>query len=82
MAHQIHLDLDDDSAARLAALAARAHAEQDDLAVTLLAEALAELEHEPADMASVLDRIPGSWERMQLGREQTARGETIGLDEL
>jgi hypothetical protein len=82
MAHQIHLDLDDASAARLAALAERAHAEQDDLAVTLLSEALAEIEREPADMASVLDRIPGSWKRMQLGREQAGRGETVGPDEL
>jgi hypothetical protein len=64
MAHQIRLDLDDESAARLAALAERAHAQQDDLAVTLLAEALAELEREPAEVAAVLDRIPGSWERL------------------
>jgi hypothetical protein len=62
----------------LAALVARAHAEQDDLAVTLLAE----VEREPADITALLDRIPGSWERMELGREQSARGETIGLDEL
>jgi hypothetical protein len=82
MARQIHLDLDDESAARLAALAERAHAQQDDLAVTLLSEALAGLEREPTDIASVLDRVPGAWERMQLGREQTARGETVGLDEL
>ena len=82
MAHQIRLDLDDESAARLAALAERAHAQQDDVAVTLLAEALAEIEREPADMAPMLDRIPGAWERMQLGREQAGRGETVGLDEL
>lgn len=82
MAHQIHLDLDDESAARLAAVAARAHAGQDDLALALLSEALAELEREPADVVSVLDRIPGSWERVRLGREQAARGETVGLDEL
>jgi hypothetical protein len=82
MAHQIHLDLDDESAARLAALAERAHAQQDDLAVTLLSEALAGLEREPSDIASLLDRIPGSWERMQFGREQAGRGETVGLDEL
>jgi hypothetical protein len=82
MAHQIHLDLDDESAARLAALAERAHAQQDDLAVTLLSDALAELERAPTEIALVLDRIPGSWERMQLGREQAARGETVGLDEL
>jgi hypothetical protein len=82
MAHQIRLDLDDESAARLALLAERAHAEQDDLAVTLLSEALAEVAREPADVTALLDRIPGSWERMQLGREQAARGETIGLDEL
>lgn len=82
MAHQIHLDLDDESAARLAALAERAHAQQDDLAVTLLSEALAGLEREPSDIASLLDRIPDSWKRMQLGREQAGRGETVGLDEL
>lgn len=82
MAHQIRLDLDDASAARLAALAERAQAQQDDLAVTLLSEALAELERQPADIASVLDRVPGAWERTRLGREQAARGETVGLDEL
>jgi hypothetical protein len=82
MAHQIRLDLDDQSAARLATLAERAHAQQDDLAMTLLSEALAELEREPADVVAVLDRVPGAWERMQLGREQAARGETVGLDEL
>jgi len=82
MAHQLSLDLDDESAARLAALAERAHAQQDDLAVTLLSDALAELEREPAEVASVLDRVPGAWERMRLGREQAGRGETVGLDEL
>lgn len=82
MAHQLHLDLDDESAARLAALAERAHTQQDDLAVTLLSEALAELEREPADVVSVLDRVPGAWERMQLGRAQAGRGETVGLDAL
>jgi hypothetical protein len=82
MARQIRLELDDEAATRLAALAARAHAAQDDLAATLLSEALAEIERAPENMESVLDRIPGSWERMQLGREQARRGETIGLDEL
>ncbi len=82
MARQIRLGLGDESAARLAVLPQRAHAQQDDLAVTLLSEALADFEREPADMASVLDRIAGSWERMTLGREQAARGETVGLDEL
>lgn len=40
MAHQIHLTLDDETAAQLAALAERAHAQQDELAVTLLSNAL------------------------------------------
>lgn len=34
------------------------------------------------DIASVLDRIPGAWERMQLGREQAACGEAVELGEL
>jgi hypothetical protein len=82
MAHQIRLDLDDEAAARLAALAERAHAQQDDLAVTLLSEALEGIERDPVEITSVLDRVPGSWERMQLGREQARGGETVGLDEL
>jgi len=82
VAHQIHLNLDDEAAARLANLAERAHAEQDDLAVTLLSDALAEFERGPADMTDVLDRVPGSLERLQLGREQVGRDETVGLDEL
>ena len=50
--------------------------------MTLLSEALAELEWEPTEIASALDRVPGAWKRMQLGREQAGRGETVGLDEL
>jgi hypothetical protein len=69
-------------AARLATLAERAHAQQDDLADTLLSEALAELEREPADVVAVLDRVPHAGERMQVGREQAARGEMVGLGEL
>jgi hypothetical protein len=30
----------------------------------------------------VLDRLSGAWERMQLGREQAARGEVVELGEL
>lgn len=82
MAHQIRLDLDDQPAARLAALAERAHAQQDDLTVTLLSEVLAELEREPTEITAALDRVPGAWQRMQLGREHAGRGETVGLDEL
>ncbi len=33
-------------------------------------------------IASGLDRIPGAWERMQLGREHAARGEMVDLDAL
>jgi hypothetical protein len=36
------------------------HVQEDDLAMTLLSEALAELEREPADIASALDRVPGA----------------------
>jgi hypothetical protein len=50
--------------------------------VTLLSDALVELERDPADVASMLDRVPGAWERMQLGHEQAVRGKTVGLDEL
>lgn len=50
------------------------HPDRDDLLAAWLAW--------PHDITLVLDRIPGAWERMQLGREQAARGETVELGEL
>lgn len=82
MAQRIELTLDDAAAARLAALAERAHADKDALALTLLSETLDELEQTSADMTAVLDRIPGAAERLRLGREQAVRGETVELDDL
>jgi hypothetical protein len=35
-----------------------------------------------AEMAELLSRIPGAWERVDAGIEQARRGETIPLDQL
>jgi hypothetical protein len=34
------------------------------------------------EMAALLDRIPGAWERIEAGTEQARAGETIPLEEI
>jgi hypothetical protein len=35
-----------------------------------------------AEMAALIDRLPGAWERIEAGVQQARRGETIPLDDL
>jgi hypothetical protein len=35
-----------------------------------------------AEMSALLDRIPGAWESVEIGRRQADAGETIPLEEL
>ena len=79
--HRINVTLDDEHAAKLAALAERTHVQEGTLARSLLFNALDSADPDPSHIVALLDGIPGAWERAQEGREQAARGEGIPLDE-
>ncbi|HEY2766669.1 MAG TPA: hypothetical protein VGI76_00320 [Solirubrobacteraceae bacterium] len=81
-AHRLNVTLDPEHAARLARLAERTHVQEGTLARSLLATAIEEIDPDARNLTSVLDGIPGAYERARLGLEQAQAGETISLDEL
>lgn len=81
-ARHIDLALEPGYARKLAALAERAHVDEGQLAVSLLAGALDEADPDASRITEILDGIPGAWERAQQSIEQARRGETVPLSEL
>ncbi len=79
---RLNVTLDEIHAAKLRRLAERTHTQEGTLARSLLAHALDETDADPRHVADVLDRIPGAYERAELGRRQAQAGETTSLDEL
>jgi predicted transcriptional regulator len=74
--------LDDEHAARLHRLAERTYINPGTLARSLLSTALDQADPDPATVTSLLDSIPGAWERAQEGLADIAAGRVIPLDEL
>lgn len=81
-AHRLNVTLDPEHAARLARLAERTHVQEGTLARSLLAIALEEADPDARNVASLLDGIPGAYERASLGLERARDGDSIALDEL
>ena len=81
-ARHIDLALEPGYAHKLAAEAERAHVDEGQLAVSLLAGALDEADPDASRITEILDGIPGAWERAQQSIEQARRGETVPLSEL
>jgi hypothetical protein len=79
---RLNVTLDGEHAAKLARLAARTHTQEGTLARSLLSHALDEADPDARHVAELLERIPGAYERAQLGLEQARGGRTIPLDEL
>ncbi len=79
---RINVTLEPEYAHKLARLAERTHVQEGTLARSLLASALDHADPAPAHIATLLDGIPGAWERAQTGIAQAARGEGASLDEL
>jgi len=79
---RLNITLDPEQGAKLARLADRMHVQPGTLARSLLSSALEEADPEARNVVELLDRIPGAFERAQLGLEQARAGETIALDEL
>lgn len=74
--------LDDDHDERLTRMAERIAVDRNDLAGSLLTSVLDGAEVDGAELTSVLDAVPGAWERAELGRAQGAAGQTTPLDQL
>jgi hypothetical protein len=79
---RFNVQLDEEHAAKLRALAARTHVNPGTLARSLLATALDQVDPDPASIAALLDSIPGAFERAQKGLRQGRAGKGIALAKL
>jgi hypothetical protein len=79
---RLNVTLGPEHAARLRRLAERTHVQEGTLARSLLSMAIEDADPDPRDAASLLDGIPGAYERAQLGLTQAREGRTISLNEL
>ncbi len=81
-AHRLNVSLDAEHAARLTRLAERTHIQEGTLARSLLSNAIEDADPDARDIATLLDGIPGAYERVQLALDQGRRGETVPLEDL
>jgi hypothetical protein len=80
--HRLNVTLDAEHAARLSRLAERAHVQEGTLARSLLSMALEDSDPDARDIVTVLDGIPGAWERANAGSQPAQERDAISLDEL
>ena len=80
--HRLHITLDRERAAKLTRLAERVHVEEETLAPSLLSSALDRADPDARHIVSLLDGIPGAFERAELGRRQAQAGSSVALDDL
>ncbi|MHB8241832.1 MAG: hypothetical protein ACYDHN_07550 [Solirubrobacteraceae bacterium] len=80
--HRLNVTLDAEHAARLSRLAERTHVQEGTLARSLLSSAIDGADPDAGDIATLLDTIPGAYERAQAGLEQGRRDETVSLEDL
>jgi hypothetical protein len=74
---RLNITLDDVHAEKLARLATRMHLQPGTVARSLLSSAIDEADPDSRNVAELLDAIPGSFERAQLGLKQGGAGETV-----
>ena len=79
---RLNITLDDEPAEKLARLAERMHVQPGTIARSLLSSALDDADPDARNVVELLDGLPGSHERAQLGLKQATAGETVALDEL
>lgn len=79
---RLHVTLAPEHAAKLRALADRAHVQEGTLARSLLSSALDQADPDPTHATSLLDAVPGAFERMEESRAAADSGRTFHLDEL
>ncbi len=80
--NRFNVQLDDEHAARLHAIAERIYVQPGTLARSLLSSALDELDPDAPTIAAILDAIPGAWERAQEGLAGARAGRFVSLEDL
>ncbi len=80
--NRFNVQLDEEHALKLRALAARTHVNPGTLARSLLATALDSADPDAASIVAILDSIPGALDRAQEGSRQIRSGKGIPLSEL
>lgn len=81
-ANRFNVQLDDEHAAKLHAVAERVYVQPGTLARSLLSTALDQTDPDAASITEILDAIPGAWERAQVGLAAARSGRFVPLDEL
>ena len=81
-ANRFNVQLDDEHAAKLHALAARVYVQPGTIARSLLSSALDQAEPDAATITAILDSIPGAFERAHEGLAAARAGQFVPLDEL
>ena len=74
--------LDDEHAAKLHSLADRTYVNPGTIARSLLSSALDQADPDPANVAALLDAIPGAYESALEGRRALRAGRVVRLEDL
>ena len=80
--NRFNVQLDDEHAAKLHALAERVYVQPGTIARSLLSTALDQADPDATSITDILDAIPGAWERAQEGLAAARAGRFVPLDEL
>jgi len=79
---RLNLQLDDEHSKKLARVAGRLYLQPGTAGRSLLYTILDQIEPDVVTITSLLDAIPGAWERAQRGMADAAAGRTVDLSEL
>ena len=82
MSKRFNIQLDDERAGKLEALAMHTHVQPGTLARSMLCAALDQTAPDPATIVNILDALPGAFERHQQGLGDARAGKSIPLDDL
>ena len=79
---RVNILLGEEHAAKLYGLADRTHVNAGTLARSLLSSALDQADPDAATITSLLDAVPGAFERAQRGLADVRAGHVVALDDL
>jgi len=73
---RVNVTLPPEHGAKLARIAERTHVREGTIASSLLAQAIDAADPNPEQVAALLDRIPGAWDRVEAGIADARAGRT------